>query len=97
MNSNLMFRKGIIVERVIGGETLRAKIYPISDKKNIYNFSYPDEKSYSVITYKKWKSIGNLRVKDVTLNKEVPFNIDTTSGSIDFQIEPNHNYSLIEK
>ena len=89
--------KGIIIERDSEDKPLSAKIYPISKKQQTYVFTYPEEKGQSKITYKIGMSTENIKVKDITLNKNVPFKTDAVSGSIDFEILPNHNYEVKEK
>ncbi|MEC3908259.1 hypothetical protein VOI54_14615 [Tamlana sp. 2201CG12-4] len=88
--------KGIVIERTSDNMPLKAKVYPVSRSSQIYKFIYPDNKGVNIITYNGWGSINTLKVKDITDNKEIAYDYDAASGSISFEIRPNHNYQIAE-
>jgi alpha-glucosidase (family GH31 glycosyl hydrolase) len=87
--------KGVLVERNYKSENLIAKVYPISKTSISYDFTYPNEKDKTEISYKSWGSSEKIKVKNLTSNKFVEFKIDDKSGSVSFEIEPNNNYQVI--
>ena len=86
--------KGAIVLRDSEDASLRAKIYPLSEQETSFLFNYPDGKTQSEITYKKWTVKDNIILTDVTLNEQIAFERDEKNGSISFKITPNHNYKI---
>ena len=89
--------QGIIVLREADDLPLKARVYPVSRRKTLFSFNYPDGVAQSLISYRKWGDNADLVVTDQTLGTEIPFEVDTASGSISFDIVPNHDYDIVER
>ncbi|MXY08715.1 MAG: hypothetical protein F4Y61_08715 [Rhodothermaceae bacterium] len=89
--------QGIIVLREADDLPLKARVYPVSRRKTLFSFNYPDGVAQSLISYRKWDDNAELVVIDQTLGSEIPFEVDTASGSIIFDIVPNHDYDIVEQ
>ena len=89
--------KGIVVLREADQLPLMANIYPIQEVETSFTFVHPDGNAKSVITYKAWNAKSQLTVLDTALNEKIPFTRDAVTGSITFEIHPNHNYNIIEE
>ena len=88
--------QGIIILREADDLPFKAKVYPVSRKKTSFSFNYPDGVARTLISYQKWDDNAELVVIDQTLGTEIPFEVDTTSGSIRFDILPDHDYEIVE-
>ncbi len=89
--------QGIVVLREADNLPLKARVYPIAEEKTSLSFTHPDGIAKSLISYKKWNIDTKLVVMDATIYEKVPFKIDSASGSISFEIIPDHNYNIIEE
>ena len=89
--------QGIIILREADDVPFRAKVYPVSTKKTSFSFNYPDGLAQTLISYQKWDDNAELVVIDQTLGTEIPIEVDTASGSISFDIVPDHDYDIVER
>ena len=89
--------QGIIILREADDLPFKAKVYPVSIRRASFSFYYPDGVAQSLISYRKWDDNAELVVIDQTLGSEIPFEVDTASGSISFDIVPNHAYDIVEQ
>ena len=88
--------QGIIILREADDLPFKAKVYPVSRRKTSFSFTYPDGVAQTLITYQKWNENAELVVIDQALGTEIPYEVDTASGSISFYIVPDHDYDIVE-
>ena len=88
--------QGVIILREADDLPFKAKVYPVSRRKTFFSFNYPDGVAQTLINYQRWDDDAELVVIDQTLGTEIPFEVDTTSGSIRFDIMPDHDYEIVE-
>lgn len=90
--------QGVLVLRQLETDTLRAKVFPVSETNTVYRLTYKDGVTVSHINNpaQPW-SAGQMEVLDATANESVHFQTDPLLGSIEFPLVPGHDYSIIKK
>lgn len=85
--------KGVLVSET-EDKTLDAHVWPVTDGTSKFTFHYKDGTSTSTITNrnKGWNT-STLRIKDITADKSVKFQV--SQGVYSFTLTKGHNYVII--
>lgn len=87
--------KGVVVTRDLENDSLYATVYPVVSNGSAYHFTAPDGESKSRIVNDNagWDP-ATLKITDTTVNRNVPFSYEKTTGAFRFLLDPGHDYRL---